>query len=84
MTLQQGLAFAVIIGMMVLFVWGRIRYDLIAMLTLLVAVLVGIVPAEEAFRMVDDGRIENVTAALCLHWLRHHRARLRREWGGGA
>lgn len=43
-----------------------------------------VVPAEEAFRMVDDGRIENVTAALCLHWLRHHRARLRREWGGGA
>jgi ADP-ribose pyrophosphatase len=39
-----------------------------------------VVPAEEAFRMAEDGRIENVSAALCLHWLRHHRARLRREW----
>ena len=42
-----------------------------------------VVPAEDAFRMVDDNRIENVTAAFCLLWLRHHRARLRREWGGG-
>lgn len=39
-----------------------------------------VVPAEEAFRMVDDGRIGNVTAACCLLWLRHHRDRLRREW----
>ena len=30
MTLQQLLAFAVIAGMMVMFVWGRIRYDLVA------------------------------------------------------
>ena len=29
MTLQQGLAFAVIIGMMGLFVWGRLRYDVV-------------------------------------------------------
>jgi hypothetical protein len=26
------------------------------------------------------GRIENVTCALCLFWLRHHRPRLRRDW----
>ena len=43
-----------------------------------------VLPAEEAFRMVDDNRIENVTAAFCLLWLRHHRARLRREWAGEA
>jgi ADP-ribose pyrophosphatase len=43
-----------------------------------------VVPADDAFRMVDDNRIENVTAGFCLLWLRHHRARLRREWSGGA
>ena len=43
-----------------------------------------VLPAEEAFGMVDDNRIENVTAAFCLLWLRHHRARLRREWAGDA
>lgn len=43
-----------------------------------------VMPAEAAFAMADDGGIQNVTAALCLMWLRHHRARLRREWAGVA
>jgi ADP-ribose pyrophosphatase len=37
-------------------------------------------PAEEAFARLDAGRIINATAAMCLWWLRHHRARLREEW----
>jgi ADP-ribose pyrophosphatase len=40
-----------------------------------------VVPAEAAFAMLDDNRVENATAAICLYWLRTHRARLRREWG---
>lgn len=39
-----------------------------------------VMPVDDAFAMVDENRIENVTAAFCLMWLRHHRARLRREW----
>ncbi|MDO9707030.1 NUDIX domain-containing protein [Paracraurococcus lichenis] len=39
-----------------------------------------IVPAEEAFAMLDANRIMNATAMVCLWWLRHHRARLRQEW----
>jgi ADP-ribose pyrophosphatase len=39
-----------------------------------------IMPAEAAFALLDADRIGNATAALCLWWLRHHRARLRREW----
>ena len=39
-----------------------------------------VLPADEAFARADGGGIQNVTAALCLFWLRHHRARLRREW----
>ena len=39
-----------------------------------------VLPADEAFAMADGGGIQNVTSALCLFWLRHHRARLRREW----
>ena len=49
MTQDQLLAFAVIAGMMVMFVWGRIRYDLVAGLALLVALLVGVVPFDQAF-----------------------------------
>src|SRR5688500_14220302 len=64
MTLQQGLAFAVIFGMMALFVWGRLRYDLVAMLALFAAVLVGIVPAKEAFSGFSDDIIIIVASAL--------------------
>ena len=46
MTLDQGLAFAIVIGMMALFVWGRFRYDLVALLALLAAIAAGIVPTE--------------------------------------
>ena len=42
MTLQQWLAFGVVGAMMALFVWGRLRFDVVALLTLLVSVAVGI------------------------------------------
>ena len=54
MTLQQSLAFAIIAGMMALFVWGRLRYDLVALLALLAAVAAGIVPADKAFSGFSD------------------------------
>lgn len=64
MTLQQGLAFAIIGAMMALFVWGRLRYDLVAMLSLLAAVLVGIVPYEQAFTGFSDDIVIIVGSAL--------------------
>src|SRR3712207_1535647 len=64
MTLQQGLAFAVIIGMMGLFIWGRLRYDLVAMLALFASVVAGIVPAKEAFAGFSDDIIIIVASAL--------------------
>lgn len=39
-----------------------------------------VLPAGEGFALLDAGGIENVTAACCLWWLRHHRDRLRRDW----
>ena len=44
MTLDQSFAFAIIIGMMALFAWGRWRYDLVAVVALLAAGAAGIVP----------------------------------------
>jgi ADP-ribose pyrophosphatase len=40
------------------------------------------VSSDEAFRLLDSGRIENGTTIIALQWLRHHRARLREKWGG--
>ncbi len=64
MTLQQGLAFAVIAGMMALFVWGRLRYDVVAMLSLFAAVSVGIVPAAKAFVGFSDDIVIIIASAL--------------------
>ena len=54
MTFHQGLAFGIITIMMILFVWGRWRYDLVAALTLVASVTAGIVPAEQAFKGFSD------------------------------
>jgi di/tricarboxylate transporter len=64
MTLDQGLAFAIIIGMMALFIWGRLRYDLVAMLSLLAAIAAGIVPPEKAFTGFSDDIVIIVASAL--------------------
>src|SRR5687768_17876007 len=64
MTIQQWLAFGVIAGMMVLFAWGRLRYDLVALVTLLAAVAVGIVPYDQAFSGFSDDIVIIVGSAL--------------------
>jgi di/tricarboxylate transporter len=64
MTLAQGLAFAIVIVMMVLFAWGRWRYDLVAAMALLAAVAVGIVKPQDAFKGFSDDIVIIVASAL--------------------
>jgi di/tricarboxylate transporter len=64
MTLQQILAFAIIAGTMALFVWGRLRYDLVAGVALLAAVLLGVVPSDKAFTGFSDEIVVIVAGAL--------------------
>src|SRR3954471_10263629 len=63
MTIDQTLAFAVLVGMMTLFIWGRLRYDLVAILALLAGVLVGIVPYDKAFSGFSDDVVIIVASA---------------------
>lgn len=49
MTFQQGLAFGLIGLTIVCFIWGRWRYDVVALTALLLGVAIGVVPAEDAF-----------------------------------
>ncbi len=64
MTAQQGLAFAVIGAMMIAFIWGRFRYDVIAVSALLVALAVGIVEPDAAFSGFSDDIVIIVGSAL--------------------
>ncbi|MGO4389476.1 SLC13 family permease [Microvirga sp. 2YAF29] len=61
---DQTLAFAILAGMMALFVWGRLRYDLVAVLALLAAVFTGIVPHKAAFSGFGDDIVIIVASAL--------------------
>lgn len=64
MTLQQMLALAVIILMMAVFIWGRFRYDVVALCSLLVAVGLGLVPYDQAFSGFSDDIVIIVGSAL--------------------
>ncbi|MGE3145009.1 MAG: SLC13 family permease [Pseudorhodoplanes sp.] len=66
MTGPQIIAFVILAAMMAMFVWGRLRYDLVALLALLAAVLSGIVPYDRAFSGFSDDIIVIVAAALLL------------------
>jgi len=66
MTSQQMLAFGILAGTMAMFVWGKLRYDLVAVLALLVSVAAGTVPAEKAFAGFSDDIIIIVASALVL------------------
>jgi di/tricarboxylate transporter len=64
MMLDQALAFAILAITMALFVWGRFRYDLVAVLALLAAVFTGIVPSSQAFSGFSDDIVIIVASAL--------------------
>jgi di/tricarboxylate transporter len=64
MTLHQGLAFALIGATLLLFIWGRWRYDLIALGSVLTGVLIGVVPAASAFDGFKSDVVVIIAAAL--------------------
>jgi di/tricarboxylate transporter len=64
MTTPQILAFGIILLMMVAFVWGRWRYDLVAAGALLLAVAVGVVAPGAAFSGLSDDIVVIVGSAL--------------------
>ena len=66
MTTPQWLSIATLIGMMVLFIWGRFRYDVTACIAFLAAVTIGIVSPEEAFTGFSDDIVIIVGSALVI------------------
>jgi di/tricarboxylate transporter len=63
-TLPQGLSFAVVGGMLVLFAWDRWRYDIVALVALLAAVACGIVPTEKAFSGFSNQLLPLIASVL--------------------
>ena len=64
MTLSQGLAFGLIGGTLLLFIWGRLRYDLVSLGALLAGVFLGVVPSAHAFDGFKSDVVVIIAAAL--------------------
>ncbi len=66
MTTEQISLFAILGVALALFVWGRVRYDIVAVLALLAAVLAGVVPSAMAFSGFGHPAVITVAAVLIL------------------
>jgi di/tricarboxylate transporter len=63
---QSTLVFGVLGLTLLAFMWGRVRYDVVALAALLGSVMLGLVPAEEAFNGFGHPAVITVVAVLVL------------------
>jgi di/tricarboxylate transporter len=66
MTGQQAIAFGVLGLTLVMFVWARWRYDIVAVFALLAVVMTGLVPAKDAFNGFAHPAVITVAAVLII------------------
>ncbi len=64
MSIDQYMIFTLIFIMLLFFIWGKWRYDLIALVTLLIATFLGLVPFEKAFAGFGHPAVITVAAVL--------------------
>src|SRR5215472_1021788 len=61
---DQLFTFVIIAGLVALFLWDRLRYDIVALLALLAAVAAGVVPGDKAFNGFSNPVLPLIGAAL--------------------
>ena len=66
MTIEQMIVFSIIAMTMAMFLWGRVRYDIIAVMALLAGVYSGVVPAIAAFEGFAHPAVVTVAAVLII------------------
>lgn len=66
MSIEQGIVFAVLGTTLALFVWNRLRFDVVAMLALLAVAITGLVPTESLFAGFGHPAVITVAAVLVI------------------
>lgn len=66
MTTPQALIFAILAATLGLFLWGRLRHDVVALASLMACVVAGLVPAPEAFAGFGHPAVITVACVLVL------------------
>ncbi len=72
MTWPQGMIFAILAATLALFLWGRLRHDVVALAALLACVIAGLIPSADAFAGFGHPAVITVACVLILsHGLQH-------------
>jgi len=66
MSTPQILIFSIIAAMLLLFLWGRLRHDFVALAALMACVIAGLVPADQAFAGFGHPAVITVACVLIL------------------
>ncbi len=66
MTLPQMLTFGILVATMALFLWGRLRHDVVALIALMACVVGGLIPAADAFAGFGHPAVISVACVLVL------------------
>lgn len=66
MTTDQIIIFAILVATLGLFIWDKLRYDVVAVLALLAVALTGLIPADEVFSGLGHPAVITVAAVLIL------------------
>ena len=64
--MDEAIVFAVLAFALIMFVWGKWRYDVVALASLLILAVLGIVPASQAFLGFGHPAVVTVAAVLIL------------------
>ncbi|MBN2116944.1 MAG: anion permease [Anaerolineales bacterium] len=65
-TTEQWIIFGTLLLTLILFITGRWRYDLVALIALLIVTLTGLIPVEHAFTGFSNSAVVTVAAVLVL------------------
>ncbi len=66
MSTDQYIVFLTLVFALVMFIWGKWRYDIVALMSLLIATITGIVPTADAFAGFGHPAVITVAAVLVI------------------
>ncbi|CAM4060410.1 SLC13 family permease [Gillisia hiemivivida] len=64
--MDQSIVFITLALALILFIWDKVRYDIVAFLTLFTLVVFGIIPSSEAFKGLSHPAVITVAAVLII------------------
>lgn len=66
MTRDQGMIIALLVVVLINFIWGKFRFDFVALASLVLATMLGLVPVDQAFLGFSNSVVITVAAVLVL------------------